>query len=45
MGFAIFDLTVLLVALGGIFIEKLKAKEKSSKKEGRHSKRSSFLED
>lgn len=42
MGFAIFDLTVLLVALGGIFIEKFKAKNKSTKKEGRHSKRSSF---
>lgn len=42
MVFAIFDLTVLLVALGGIFIEKIKTKSKSTKKEGRHSKRPSF---
>lgn len=42
MGFAIFDLTVLLVALGGISIEKFKTKDKFNKKEGRHSKRSSF---
>lgn len=42
MGFVIFDLTVLLVALGGIFIEKFKTKNKTTKKEGRHSKRPSF---
>lgn len=42
MVFAIFDLTVLLVTLAGIFIEKIKAKSKSTQKEGRHSKRSSF---
>lgn len=42
MWFAIFDVTVFLVAVVGIWAEKKKAKNKTDKKEGRHSRRSSF---
>ena len=42
MWFALFDVTVLLVATVGIWVEKKKDKNKTDKKEGRHSRRSSF---
>lgn len=38
MWFAIFDVTVFLVAVVGILVEKTKAKNKTKKKEGRHSR-------
>lgn len=38
MWFALFDVTVLLVATVGILVEKRKTKNKTDKKEGRHSR-------